>query len=266
MRSFELKPWPVKLNRKPDPPPAPGWPRQWHGYYLPPVHNFYAYGQLERFAFLSIVARYPGQHVTLFELGAGRADWCMALAGIIKYKLVPEPPASYRALAIEAEPTHFEWCRQVIELQDLNVVPVYGAVCEEVGERFFRIDPDPISSFGQCICGDRGEGSIRVPSYTIDYLRKEHDFPHVNIVHMDVQGAEANCVRGAAESIAADAIDHFLIETHNKRWEIELRELLTPDFDCLVDLPRDTTITVPGLDRACIGKGGGIQAWQRKNL
>jgi len=265
MKIFDLKPWSIKLNRKPDPPPAPGWPQQWHGYYLPPAHDFYTYGQLERFALLSLFQRYAGQHVTLFELGAGRADICMALAGCCKYGLISDPPASYRALAIEAEPTHFEWCRMNVELQNLNVVLVHGAVCEEVGERFFRIDPDPISSFGQCICGG-GEGSIRVSAYTIDFLRREHDFPHINVIHMDVQGAEANCVRGAKKSIAEEAIDHFIIETHNVRWEVELRELLSPNFDCLVNLSRDTTVEIPGLDKPCIGKGGGVQVWQRKGL
>lgn len=264
VKQFEIEEWSWQAKDV-APPPAPGWVRQWHGLHLPPVHDFYTYGVLERFAFLSIVACYPGEHVTLFELGAGRADWCMALAGCVEHGIIPNPPASYRALAIEAEPTHHRWAKEVIESQSLDVQLVYGAVCEETGQRFFRIDSDPLTSFGQCIVGGQHPGeSIEVPSYTVDYLREKYGFPSVNIVHMDVQGAEADCVRGALRGL--ETIDHFIIETHNSRVEARLRELLSLRFDCLVDLPHSGVLELPGFSRSCIGKGGGIQVWRRKNL
>lgn len=266
MKEFEIRERPWKPENVAAA-PVSGWARQWHGFYLPPAHDFYTYGILERFSFLGVVACYPGEHVTLFELGAGRADWCMALAGCVERGLISDPPASYRALAIEAEPTHFRWMQEVVAFQELNVHLVYGAVCEEVGERRFRIDPDPLTSFGQCIVGTQYPGeSIAVPSFTVDYLRKTYEFPRVNIVHMDVQGAEADCVRGARRSLEEGAIDHFIIETHSNRVEGELRELLSPGFECLVDLPHSGTLDIPGFSKTCIGKGGGLQTWRRKDL
>ena len=244
--------------------PGPGWVRQWHGLYLPPAHNYYSYGYLERFCFLSVVEFFAGKHMTLFELGAGRADWCMALAGMVRFGTLPGAPASYRALAVEAEPTHFAWCKQCIEAQQVNAVAVHGAAGATVGRCKFLSYGDPLSWFGQRIAQPGEKGTVEVPMYTVDHLRKEYQFETISLVHMDVQGSEADCVRGARQSIAAKRVGFLLIETHNTKVEGELRGLLSPTHNLVVDLPRDGSLTLPGFSKKVSGKGGGVQLWQKK--
>jgi len=99
-------------------PLGPGWRRQWHGLSRPPAVDFYQGGDLERFAFCAILEEFGGGHMTMFEVGAGRADWTCALAGLVRFKGIRNPPASYRALAVEAQPEHYEWSKQAIEEQE----------------------------------------------------------------------------------------------------------------------------------------------------
>jgi len=56
--------------------------------------------------FLSILAEIKKDSVRMFELGAGYGEWCLALDGVLKHKLIQTQIKSYRCLAIEAEPTH----------------------------------------------------------------------------------------------------------------------------------------------------------------
>lgn len=255
----------VKIQQQ-APPPSAGWTRQWHGLYTPPTYRFHSYGMLERYTFLSILEYYGGKHVNLFELGAGRADWCMALAGAVQYGLVPNPPASYRALAVEAEPTHFGWVKQVIEDQKMNAIPVYGAVSAADGEVNFMTSTDPMAHFGQCILSKHDARGTIVPCHTVDTLREKHGFETIEIVHMDVQGAEADCVRGAKKSLAEGRIAHFLIETHSNAVEGELKELLEPTHRLIVDLEKGGRLSLPEFSLPIIGKGGGIHLWQKKGL
>jgi FkbM family methyltransferase len=246
-------------------PPNPNWNRQWHGYCFPPDYQYWSSGWFERFAFLSIVELYAGKTINFFELGAGRADWCMILAGAVNYGLVENPPKSYRVLAIEAEPKHFEWTRRCIEEQGINGIPVWGAISDKVGKCQFLADTDPLVHFGQRIA-HVNESGVEVSMYTVDSLREEYLFDQIQMIHMDVQGSEADAIHGCSESLKQGKIDHIIIATHNAKVEDEIKQALASTHDLIADLPKGGRLSFPNFSRLVIGKGDGVQVWQRKGV
>jgi len=247
---------------------ASGWVPFWFGLCKQPVNQYYRTGHLELFAFLSLMEYYHGRHVNFFQLGAGLGNWCMALEGITRFKRTPGP-ASYRALAAEAEPTHFWWMQECFTLQNVNAIAVEGAVCDRVGTQQFLAATDPLTHYGQHIATEKdiqiGNGVITVQSWTVDHLRGLFDFDRIHIVQMDVQRAEVEVVRGCKDSIAGGAIDFFLIETHNEKIEMELKGLLSPAYDLAIELPRNGRLELRGFSQPFIGADGGLHLWKSKS-
>ena len=238
------------------PPEPKGWERLWHGFFqlektrseearaqtvianIPPVARpMLTMRQVEEQVFLNTVLDVDKETITLFELGAGRGDWCLALAGIIEHRLIPCTARSYRCLAIEGEPTHVEWTRTHFEKQRMNAVAVHGAVTAHDSWVRFAATTDPASHYGQAI--DERGGNLAVRAYTIDTLMAEYGFDHLDIVHMDVQGEEHNALVGAKRALAEGRIDYVLIATHDRKMDFHetIPRLLAPAFKTVFDVP-----------------------------
>jgi FkbM family methyltransferase len=231
----------------------------------------------EKDCFLSVLADIQREHVNMFELGAGWGEWCLALAGVIDYKIIPIVPVSYRCLAVEGEPTHYRWIKEHFESQNINGIAVHGAVSNKNGTCRFGVHA-PDSSYGQAISFHKLtvrktiwdlynfilRKTIEVPMYTIDHLIQAYVFDHVDIIDMDVQGAEYEVLLGAAESINDDLIDYLLIGTHDRKINVELRRLLSPKFDSIIDIYPKSVGIVDGF--APIRCQDGIQLYKRKNM
>jgi len=165
---------------------------------------------LEQQFFLNILKTFKG-HVNLFELGAGRGDWCLALAGVTDFNLIDTEITSYKCLAVEAEPSHFEWTKAHFEEQGIKAIPVYGAIASQNGEcKFYSIE-DPASNYGQSV---RSDGNITVPCYTIDYLIDKYKFDKIDLMHVDIQGLEYEMFLGATKALETGAIKYMIIGTH----------------------------------------------------
>ena len=283
---------------KTEPPQDKGWEQAWYGYHMTtkcwPSHRkveleeqrqaALAEGQVyerdfERDCFLSVLADIDKKNVNLFELGAGWGEWCLALAGVIDYKIIPVVPTSYRCLAVEGEPTHYRWIKEHLESQNINGVAVHGAVSDKKGTCRFSVNAAPDDCYGQAIISLSDltvrnaiwylsnfvfRGTVKIPMYTIDHLRQLYGFEHVDIVDIDVQGAEYKVVLGATESIKNDLIDYFLIGTHNHKFNDALRQLLSPKFDLIIDIYPNSLGIVDGF--APIRCHDGIQLYKRKNM
>lgn len=283
------------------PPQSEGWEQAWHGYYRMTKcwsqqrktkqaerrRAIHAKGEVtesefERDCFLSVLADIKRKHVNMLELGAGWGEWCLALAGVIDYRVIPVTPVSYRCLAIEGEPTHSQWTKEHFEIQNINGIVVHGAVSNKNGRCRFDAYPDPDSSYGQNITFALSprrftvaqtiralyrfimKRTIKIPMYTVDYLIQTYGFDHVDIIDMDVQGAEYKVALGAAESIKNDLIDYLLIETHHRKLNDALRRLLSPKFDLIIDIYPNSVGIVDGF--APIRCQGGRQLYKRKNI
>jgi FkbM family methyltransferase len=260
------------------PPEPTGWERAWHGFYQMKKtvtengrqqwHGLFDQDPydafvLEAFALMTILEQIGPRPIAFFELGSGRAPWCMAVAGAIRFGLVENAPTACRLLAAEAEPVHYQWTCEHLSKQGIAAEVVRGAVTDRVGRCRFKADTDPAAHMGQFVTP---QGNLEVPTYTIDYLRESFRFDRVDIIHMDIQGMEVRALHGAADSLAKERIDHLIIGTHVARREAELRALLAPTHDLLVDLPGKQTLTLPGISRPFLSRGDGVQVYRRRGL
>ena len=201
------------------PPAQDGWIRYWHGYHqmrkvksdekreLDRQEDVEAEGSgalterdVEIQVFCNALRCIDSSHVTMFELGAGRGDWCLAMAGIIDHRLIPLPARSYRCLALEGEPSHFSWTSEHFVRQAINGIAVHGAAARQDGVCRFRALKAPDESYGQGV--DHDKGNIVVPCYSIDMLMERYGFEHLNLIHMDVQGEEYETLLGAEKALA----------------------------------------------------------------
>lgn len=291
IRHFDVK------TPQTQPPHDEGWEPTWHGYYemtkcesqrrrveyAERDRAIWAEGQIteaefERDCFLSVLADIKRKHVNMFELGAGWGRMSLALAGVINYRIISLTPVSYRCLAVEGEPTHYQWIKEHFETQDINGIVVHGAVSNKNGACRFNASSTPDSCYGQAISPLIShhkipsirtlynlitKRTIKVPMYTVDQLIQTYGFDHVDIIDVDVQGAEYEVMLGAAESIKNDLIDYWLIGTHHRKLNEAIRQLLSPKFDLIVDVYPNSVATVNGF--APVRCHDGIQLYKRKN-
>lgn len=249
-------------------PPEPDSVLLWHGYYAPPQRRVYSYERVERFIFFQLMEYYDGQDIVYAELGAGYAEWCMAALGTIHHGLLEQHPASVVGLAVEGDPTHYEWAVWCAEKQNLPITCVHAACCERDGEIKFRSKASPRIHYGARIAHEKEQGLAdvyMVKAVRLDTLMQTPGFQHVHIAHLDVQGAEGRVVRGSSKAL--DRIDHFLIEIHNVPVGEEIKGLLGKTHDLLVEVPRTMeAVFLPGLKYPTKGLGGGLHLWRRKGL
>ncbi|MDP8207388.1 MAG: FkbM family methyltransferase [Candidatus Electryonea clarkiae] len=219
---------------------------------------------LELFSVLSILEAYPPQHINMFELGSGRAPWCLTLAGAVRFGFTNPSPTSCRVLALEGEPTHFRWSSEHLYQQNVPAVVVHGAIASKPGTARFISLGDPADWMGQSISSK--EGTIEVYTFTIDQLMDAHGFDHLHLVHMDVQGQELEALKGARKALEENTIEHFVIGTHSIEIEEELKRILSPTHELVVELPQNSTTRIPGIAKLFRSTGDGVYVWRSKKL
>jgi FkbM family methyltransferase len=141
---------------------------------------------------------------TMLELGAGFGRWTARAAAAAKQRGLP-----YFLVAVEGEPTHFEWLMQ--NLQHNGVEPehcqlIHAAVTGHDGTVGFQIG-DPVDSYGQSI-----GGATLVKSVSLATLLLGH--PLVDLIDMDVQGAELDILKAATGPLA-EKVKRVHVETHS---------------------------------------------------
>jgi len=279
-------------------PPDEGWEQLWSGYHWMSkcfsqqkraddaeregaieAEGMMNETEFQRDCLLSILADIKREHVNMFELGAGWGRLCLTLAGIMDYRVFPIIPVSYRCLAVEGEPTHYQWAKEHFEAQGINATLVQGAVSNTNGTSHFQVHLDPDSQYGQAmnpVTSHRKIPSLhnirniltgktgKIPMYSVDHLLQAYGFDHVDIVQMDVQGAEYKVIQGASGSIKSNSIDYILINVHAVELGKAIRHLLGPYFDLIVDIPRDSVGIVDGF--APIKCNDGYQLYKRKGI
>ena len=222
-------------------PPNENWETKWHGmFYLkevvgekkrqanrnrrkvvakPQFEGILKEERLEKECFFNILANVKSPILSMFELGAGRADWTCATAGIIRHQLVPTHAKNCRCLSLEGEPKHFFWCEKHVEVNKINSICVHGAISKENGTCFFECGHSA-NCYGHRICSeDRIKpklDKVKVHTYTIDHLMKKYNFPRLDLIHMDVQEAEYDALLGARKALSKGLVDYMIIATHSK--------------------------------------------------
>jgi len=269
------------------PPEPEGWQQFWYGYFQMTkvrsqkkriideenhaVSNLPAdvlsEGEFEKQLFLNIIHNIKKDHINMFELGAGRGDWCLCLAGVIDFKLIPCQAKTYRCLALEGEPSHYKWTREHFEYQRINGIAIHGAIQDYNGYCKFDASTNPADHYGQCVSKN---GNILIPCFTIDKLMQDNLFDHVDIIHMDVQGAEYKALIGAYEAIKSGAIDYMLIGTHAvggapTEMNRKIKQFVGDRYHCVIDIPPKTPLIDTQLGAASMPLEGRM-LFQRKGI
>ena len=218
-------------------------------------------------ALLDAVADASGRF-TMLELGAGFGRWTVyAAAAIRRYR----PELKYRLVAVEAEPTHFRWLRQHTRDNGLRRWSRAGScrllevgVSREGGrEKFFF--GDPRGWYGQALVRPENETADapvkQVKTVRLSELLRRLD--RVDLIDLDIQGAELEVLAEAAPSLAH--VRRIHVETH---WDAIDQDLPAVFEQASGEWTLEIAVPLGARRSTPIGEadfsGGGVQLWRNQ--
>ena len=189
------------------------------------------HGNFEWIGTLRSVLEARGRFVAM-EIGAGWAPW-LASAAIAAQKLGID---DMLLIAVEGSEEHIEFARQ--HFRDNGLDPdahrILHAVCgpNDGIARFPKIlqpneDYGAMASFdGEEVISIAGirEGYDEVRAMSIETLM--HGIDHVDLIHMDIQGAERDVIKASIDTLSA-RVRRMVIGTHSRLIEGELFDLFS---------------------------------------
>jgi FkbM family methyltransferase len=190
---------------------------------------------------------------TMVELGAGYGRWVVNAARALEaYSGIP-----HLLVAVEAEPTHFKWLELHCGDNDIRAQLVRTAVAARSGSVTFAVG-QPRSWYGQAIVDPSWTGSPveTVVSVTLSELLQPLD--RVDLIHCDIQGAEADVFEEAAAAVDAK-VRRVHVGTHGSEIERSLRKTFSRlGWSNVADYGCGTASKTPwGRMRF----GDGVQSW-----
>jgi FkbM family methyltransferase len=224
----------------------------------------------------------------MIELGAGWAPWLVNAA--VAMRQTNDLPILL--VGVEGEPTHYAWMEQHFRASGLDPAAhrlVRAAVAATTGHTWF-LSGDAADNYAQRAVLAHGlrerwrlrrraldhrirrmlgigkkKNLIRVPTVTLGDLVEP--LPWVDLIHMDVQGAEYDVLRDAGEILHAK-VKRMAIATHTPEVEQGLRTLFQRlGWHCVFDFCRgsraETSWGTVSFDYVSEGGPGadGLQTW-----
>jgi FkbM family methyltransferase len=180
---------------------------------------------------------------TMIELGAGWGRWLMNGAAAARR----DRDLPVRLIGVEAEPTHFSWLRQHFSdngVDERTMTLIEAAVAAQAGTVRFHVG-DPSAWYGQAIeldspplvraplrlrlrqwlrgsPGPEARRIVDVPAVTLASILAPLEL--VDLIDLDVQGAEADVLEAAADELARK-VKRVHVGTHGEDVERRLRAL-----------------------------------------
>lgn len=178
------------------------------------------YEYLEWIDVLDSVAR-AKEHFTMIELGAGWGRWIANAAAALQLS----NPLPYTLIAAEPEPTHFQWMKEHLRNNDVDLACCHlieAAVADKEGTIGFYTGTTswggPADWYGQAIGGPTLVKSVTLKSILDSVARP------VDLLDMDVQGAEWMVLEAAAAALD-EKVRRVHTATHSQEIEAGLRRL-----------------------------------------
>ncbi|MBA2462981.1 MAG: FkbM family methyltransferase [Actinobacteria bacterium] len=214
---------------------------------------------------------------TMVELGAGWGKWLVNGAVAARRRRLP-----YRLIGVESEPTHFRWMKR--HMADNRVTRdtrwlVKAAVAADEGHVWFHVG-EAADWYGQAIANappDKAPGTLarvgeslwrligkpeersvrRVRAVTLESLLRDEQM--VDLIDIDVQGAEADVLEPAAE-VLDEKVRRIFVGTHSRDNEERVRQLFSGlGWSCSFDFPGSGESDTPW---GRIHFEDGVQAWR----
>lgn len=201
------------------------------------------------------------ERFTMVELGAGFGRWIVSATAVIRlHRDIP-----FYLVGVEAEDRHFEMMRRHFLDNGLNPDEhrlIKAAVAEKSGSTYF-IAGDSEDWWGQAIVPKDAKfvdhpdaETIAVPCLSIEAILESIEL--VDLIDMDVQGAEADAVRGSREALCAK-VKRIHIGTHSTAIEWDLARLFSGmGWVCANNFPCGRTVQT---HYGPISFGDGVQTW-----
>lgn len=120
-------------------------------------------------------------------------------------------------LSIEPEKNNFELLKKNVA-QYKNIIPIHGALWNQ-NKEIDLVDPDR-GKWGFMTQGNNtneeslGEKCHRIQGITVDEVMKKHDIQFVDILKIDIEGAEREVFHDASRWI--EKVDALIIELHDR--------------------------------------------------
>jgi FkbM family methyltransferase len=148
----------------------------------------------------------PG--MTFVDVGANKGDFSLIAARVMNDE--------GRVLSFEPSPENCGWIRKSVELNGYRSIALHelalsdfeGHVPLYLGER---------SGWHSLLPGERHGESIEVAARTLDSVLADTGDAHVDVLKIDVEGAELQVLRGAERTLAEQPPRAVLLDLHPAR-------------------------------------------------
>ena len=147
----------------------------------------------------------PGE--TFVDVGGNKGDFALLASKIVGGR--------GKVICVEPEPINVGWIKRSIELNGYENIQLCGlALSDHDGDSVLHLGTK--SGFHTLLSGapDRDQGSLTVRTRTLDSLLTELGADRVNVLKIDVEGAELMVLKGAAETIRANPHIVVLLDIH----------------------------------------------------
>lgn len=209
---------------------------------------------------LSILEALPGPKMAFVELGAGWGGQTLTFHTAIGNQVVDTKVKEFYAYAVEAEPGHYGFLIETWAQNEIPGIPIFGAVSNKLGwEKFYAVRPSA-SNYGQSF---HPRGNIMVPTFTLENLVETFKLEEVDLVHMDVQGAEPQVLLGALPVI--EKLHYLIVCPHYPNHVLQIVELLDSTHRLIVSFgPASGYHELEGFPLPIHMPQDGIMLWERK--
>jgi len=119
-------------------------------------------------------------------------------------------------IAYEPEPNNFALLSKSIEINNFRSIRAFQCCVSNIdGYRTLHLASENLG--GHSIVRQMGESDIDVPSITLDTALRKMNIDHVDLLKMDVEGAEPDVIIGAREIIPK--VSHIIMEWDPRVWQ-----------------------------------------------
>ncbi len=160
----------------------------------------------------ALLQRLLAQGMTTVDVGANWGYFTLVAAHLVGTR--------GRVISVEADPRAHHTLQWNISSNGLRSVRVVAAAAaDEVGTLSFAAygtDLDAGANFGLVLASSSGRGGRRfdVPARPLDQMLDDAQVERVDVLKMDIEGAEARAITGLARRLSAQLVDRIVLELH----------------------------------------------------